>query len=64
MKRIFFLLLTGIFLVSCNPMLHINGAGMRHHNLSQNKYQPGKHRKQVRIGSSPNSFFWFIKRRY
>jgi len=47
---------------SCSPELHIVGAGMRHHNLSQNKYQPKKHRKPVKLGSSPNSPFWIIKR--
>ena len=64
MKNIFWLLFIALFLVSCNPMLHINGAGMRHHNLSQNKYQPGKHRKKVNVGSSQYSPIWFILRKH
>jgi hypothetical protein len=49
---------------SCNPELYIVGSGMRHHNLSQNKYQPNKHRKKVRVGKSDNSpVFIFLRRR-
>jgi hypothetical protein len=64
MKNLIPLVIISLFLMSCNPMLHIYGAGMRHHNLSQNKYQPGKHRKQVRVGTSPNSLFWILKRKF
>ncbi len=45
-------------------MMHITGAGMRKHNLSQNKYQPGKQRKKVKVGASPNSPFWLFWRRF
>lgn len=49
---------------SCNPELHIIGSGMRHHNLSQNKYQPGNYRKKVKVGKSDNSpLFIFLRRR-
>lgn len=61
MKKVLFILCI-LFLGSCSPELYIVGAGMRHHNLSQNKYQPGKQRKPVRVGSSPMSPFWFIKK--
>jgi hypothetical protein len=44
-------------------MMHIKGAAMRKHNLSQNKYQSGKHTKKIRIGTSPNSPFWFLFRK-
>jgi hypothetical protein len=64
MRKIIVLLFGVIFLSSCNPMLHVKGAGMRRHNLSQNKYQPGKHRQQIRVGSSPNSPLWFFLRRF
>jgi hypothetical protein len=65
MRKIIIVLLLGtIIFSSCNPMLHITGAGMRRHNLSQNKHQPGKHRKQVRVGTSPNSPFWLFWRRF
>jgi hypothetical protein len=64
MRKLITLVIVSLLFMSCNPMLHLNGMGMRHHNLSQNKYQPGKHRKQVRVGSSPNSLFWMIKRRF
>lgn len=63
MKIFFYLTILSLFSISCNPKLHIEGAAMRHHNLSQNKYQPNKHRKKVKIGDSPNSLFWFIKRK-
>jgi hypothetical protein len=63
MKRLIILILL-FYLSSCNPRMYIIGGGMRHHNLSQNKYQPKKHRKPVRLGSSPNSPFWIIKRRF
>ena len=63
MKRLITLLLI-IFLSSCNPQLYIVGSGMRHHNLSQNKYQPNKHRNKVRVGRSDNSpVFIFLRRR-
>ncbi len=48
---------------SCNPQMHIIGAGMRHHNLSQNKYQSGKHRKKVNIGRSDYSPVFIILRK-
>jgi hypothetical protein len=64
MKSLFLLVMISLFFTSCNPMLHIHGAGMRYHNLSQNKYQPHKQRKQVRVGSSPNSLFWILKRKF
>jgi len=64
MFRKLFMFLCVIYLTSCNPRLHIVGAGMRHYNLSQNKYQPGKHRKKVNVGSSQYSPFWFILRRH
>ncbi len=51
-----------VFLTSCNPELYVVGAGMRHHNLSQNKYQKNKMRKPIRVGSSPNSPFWILIR--
>ena len=57
-----FLFLLVVLLYSCNPEMHITGSAMRYHNLSQNKYQPGKHRKKVKLGSSPNSIFWIIKK--
>lgn len=64
MKHLFFtcglLLLLGLMLTSCNPKMHIVGSGMRYHNLSQNKYQPKKHRKQVRIGNYFRSPIFFI----
>jgi len=40
-----------ITITSCNPQMHIIGVGMRHHNLSQNKKQPNKQRKPVRINN-------------
>ena len=64
MKKIISLFLITLFFSSCNPRLHIIGAGMRHHNLSQNKYQPRKHRKKVNVGSSRYSPIWFILRKY
>jgi hypothetical protein len=64
MKRLITLVIISLLFTSCNPMLHIYGAGMRHHNLSQNKYQPNKQRKQIRVGSSPNSLFWILKRKF
>lgn len=51
-------------LCSCNPKMHIVGVGMRHHNLSQNKYQPKKERKKVNLGDSPMSPFWIIFGRF
>jgi hypothetical protein len=61
MKKLTFILILAV-LSSCNPQLHMVGAGMRYHNLSQNKYQPGKHRKQVNIGTSPFSpVFLFLR---
>lgn len=59
----YILLIFVILLYSCNPMMHVTSAGMRHHNLSQNKYQPKKQRKPVKIGNSINSPFWFIFRK-
>ena len=64
MKSLISLVIICLFFTSCNPMLHIYGAGMRHHNLSQNKYQPGKHRKKVNIGSSQYSPVWLILRKH
>lgn len=53
-----------MMLSSCNPELYIVGSGMRHHNLSQNKYQPNKYRKKVKVGKSDNSpLFIFLRRR-
>ncbi len=61
MKRLIIVILS-VTLVSCNPRLHIIGAGMRHHNLSQNKYQPNKKRKKVNIGNNQNSpVFWILR---
>ena len=62
MKKVIYFFIVFFMFSSCSPELHIVGVGMRHHNLSQNKYQPKKHRKPVRLGSSPNSPFWIIKR--
>lgn len=47
-------------MLSCNPELHVVSAGMRHHNLSQNKYQPKTKRKPINLGSSPMSPFWIL----
>ncbi len=59
------LVIIGILtLSSCNPKMHIYGSAMRHHNLSQNKYQPNKQRKQIRVGPSPISPFWLIFGRF
>lgn len=60
--RIFLFILLLVLLPSCNPKMHIVASGMRYHNLSQNKYQPDKKRKQVRIGSRPNSLIFQILR--
>lgn len=38
MKKILILLLVSFIFSSCNPMMHIVGAGMRKFNTSQNKY--------------------------
>lgn len=54
------LIIALFFLNSCNPKMHIVGAGMRHHNLSQNKYQPKKQRPKINVGRSPISPFWII----
>jgi len=62
MKKVIYFFIVFFMFSSCSPELRIVGAGMRHHNLSQNKYQSKKHRKPVRLGSSPNSPFWIIKR--
>ena len=63
MKKLIVLFVLGIVFTSCNPRLYVIGSGMRHHNLSQNKYQPGKHRKQVKIGRRPYSPIYFYLRR-
>ncbi len=61
MKRLIILILS-VYLSSCNPRMYIIGSGMRHHNLSQNKYQPGKHRKKVNLGRNQNSpVFWILR---
>lgn len=60
--RIIILIMIFGGLSSCNPELHIIGTGMRYHNLSQNKYQPKKNRKQIKIGSRPNSLIFQILR--
>jgi len=61
MKRLIILTLL-FYLSSCNPRMYIIGGGMRHHNLSQNKYQPGKHRKKVNLGRNQNSpVFWLLR---
>lgn len=61
MKKLIILIIS-FYLVSCNPRMHIIGSGMRHHNLSQNKYQPGKHRKKVNLGRNQNSpVFWLLR---
>ena len=57
-------LLVVVLICSCNPKMHIVGKGMRHHNLSQNKYQPKKERRKVNLGSSPMSPFWIIFGRF
>jgi hypothetical protein len=64
MKKIISLFLITLILSSCNPRLHIIGSGMRHHNLSQNKYQPGKHRKKINVGSNQHSPIWLILRKH
>lgn len=46
MRKIIVLLLA-IFLVSCNPAMHIIGSGMRKFNTSQNKYN--KNRPYINI---------------
>jgi len=62
MKKLILLFLVMVSFTSCNPKLYIVGAGMRHHNLSQNKYQPGKHRKKVNVGKNQNSpIFWIFR---
>jgi hypothetical protein len=63
MKKVISFFITILIFSSCNPRLHIIGGGMRHHNLSQNKYQPGKHRKKVNIGTGQYSPIWFILRK-
>ena len=45
-------------------MMHIKGAAMRKHNLSQNKNQSGQQRKKIRVGTSPNSPFWYFFRKF
>jgi len=61
MKRLI-ILIFAVYLSSCNPQLHIVGVGMRHHNLSQNKFQPDKHRKKVNLGRNQNSpIFWILR---
>jgi hypothetical protein len=62
MKRLVITIFVFFIFVSCNPKLHIIGSGMRHHNLSQNKYQPNKHRKKVNIGRNQNSPIFLILR--
>lgn len=47
---------------SCNVRLYYMGSTMRNHNLSQNKYQPGKYRKKVNMGKHQNSPFFYILR--
>lgn len=64
MKKIIGLFLITLFFSSCNPRLYIIGSGMRYHNLSQNKYQPSKHRKKVNVGSSRYSPVWFLLRKF
>lgn len=63
MRKLLLLLIIGVFMVSCNPRLYIVSSGMRHHNLSQNKYQPNKHRKQVKVGRRTYSPIYFYLRR-
>jgi hypothetical protein len=63
-KLLLVIILLSIVTISCNPELYIVGSGMRYHNLSQNKYQPNKYRKRVRVGKSDNSpVFIFLRRR-
>lgn len=64
MKKIIYFFVVIFIFSSCSPGLYIVGGGMRYHNLSQNKYQPKKYRKPVRVGSSPYSPFWLIKRNF
>jgi len=64
MKRLLLLFVVILLFTSCNPELHIVGAGMRRHNLSQNKFQPGHHRKKVNLGRNQNSpVFWILRNR-
>ena len=64
MRKIISLFIITLIFSSCNPRLHISGGGMRYHNLSQNKYQPDKHRKKVNVGSSQYSPVWLILRKH
>lgn len=63
-KQILLLVFSSILFYSCNPMMHIKGAAMRKHNLSQNKNQSGQQRKKIRVGTSPNSPFWYFFRKF
>jgi hypothetical protein len=42
MKKIILLTLTSLIFISCNPMLHVIGNGMRKMNIKQNKYSSKK----------------------
>jgi hypothetical protein len=42
MKKIILLTLTSLIFISCNPMLHVIGNGMRKMNIKQNKYSAKK----------------------
>lgn len=64
MRKVIIFFITALIFSSCNPRLHIIGSGMRYHNLSQNKYQPGKHRKKVNVGSNQYSPVWYILRKH
>ena len=64
MKKLILLFVVMVSFTSCNPELYVVGAGMRHHNLSQNKFQPGHQRKKVKLGRNQNSpVFWILRNR-
>jgi hypothetical protein len=42
MKKFILLTLISFILVSCNPMMHVVGSGMRKMNIKQNKYSAKK----------------------
>ena len=55
MKKFILLTLISFILVSCNPMMHVVGSGMRKMNIKQNKYSAKKpyvkHKKYYRYES-------------
>ena len=62
MKKIVLLMLIVIGFTSCNPSLHVHAVGMRHHNLSHNKYRPGKYKKPVRTKIPQCRACWWLLR--